>query len=275
MGFLMILILFLSGITVSCERSKQQGVFDLKKDLLLLNYDCKTDVDDLESAAAFRMLLTLPDYSGIRYHVVAGTYGTQEGLYVPPDSLFAKAFGDHWTDAHRDRAGAVGKVKDLIIPVLNAKGDIWIAEAGQSDFSASLVRAVVKELPGINTQQRIHIVQHSDWNEEVTPPEQLDFVKEHTDYVKIPDGNAVGNGTPGFRNAEEKDGIAKISDPELQEIWQITLDLCRRYNGQEGRYLNEAIAAGGVDFSDFVEVCHILGITNIGNSDQFFEWFRE
>jgi hypothetical protein len=49
------------------------GEFNLKKDLLLAQYDCKTDVDDLHSVAAFATILANPEFSGINYHAVAGT----------------------------------------------------------------------------------------------------------------------------------------------------------------------------------------------------------
>ena len=55
------------------------------------------------------------------------------------------------------------------------------------------------DLPTIAISKCIHVVQHSDWNEKSTLPEDLRFVKVNTDYQKIPDGNVVGNGTPGFR----------------------------------------------------------------------------
>ncbi|MGK7390263.1 MAG: hypothetical protein ACNS60_07925 [Candidatus Cyclobacteriaceae bacterium M2_1C_046] len=245
--------------------------FNLEKDLLLVQFDCKTDVDDLHTVAAFRTLVSHQPYSKINYHAVAGTYGMQEGLYVPPNDLFQLAFGDNWTDAHNNMKGAVEKVKSLAIKTLLQGGDVWIADAGQSDFSAELVYAVQKDLPEIETSKRIHVVQHAEWNEEVTTPEKLDFVKRNTDYVKIPDGNGVGNGTPGFRDPEFTNWDDKITDPELTEIWQLAVDLANRYNGKEGRYNNEAVLAGGLDFSDLSEVCWVLGLQDIRDTEQFFK----
>lgn len=60
---------------------------------------------------------------------------------------------------------AIEKVKVIIKATLSNQGDIWIAEAGQSDFTAGLIKAVQLDLPEINISQRIHVVQHSDWNE--------------------------------------------------------------------------------------------------------------
>lgn len=247
--------------------------FNIEKDLLLVQFDCKTDVDDLHSVAAFITLMSDPDFKKVNYHAVAGTYGIQEGLYVPPNDLFRLAFGDTWSDAHENLKGAVERVKVIAKSTLANQGDIWIADAGQSDFSAALVKALQADLPELNISQRIHVVQHSDWNEEVTSPANLDFVKKNTAYHKIPDGNAVGNGTPGFRSPDYTNWKEKITDPKLLKIWQLAIDLGNKYNGKEGRYNNEAIAAGGLDFSDLSEVCWILGLEDIKDTAHFFNLY--
>jgi hypothetical protein len=251
-------------------KSAKKGDFNIKKDLLLLHYDCKTDVDDLHSVAAFATLISNAKFAGIQYHAVAGTYGTQDGLYVPPNPLFQLAFGDNWSDAHDNFESAVERVKAIALETLIGKGDIWIAEAGQSDFTAGVIKAIRSELPQINISKRVHLVQHSDWNEKVTSVDDLTFVKENTNYHKIPDGNSVGNGTPGFRDPNYTNWKDKITDPKLVGIWQLAIDLSNTYNNEEGRYNNEAITAGGLDFSDFSEVCYILGMQNIKDTAQFF-----
>jgi len=253
----------------------QAGSFNIEKDLLLVQFDCKTDVDDLHTVAALATLLSVPEFSKIHYHAVAGTYGIQEGLYVPPNDLFQLAFGDNWTNAHENFNNAVEQVKVIIKATLANHGDIWIADAGQSDFTASLIKTIQSDLPEVIISQRIHVVQHSDWNEEVTAPKNLQFVKENADYQKIPDGNEEGNGTPGFRSPEftHTQLKSKISDPKLTAIWKLAFDISQEYNGKEGRYNNEAIAAGGLDFSDLAEVCWILGLENIKDTEHFFRLY--
>jgi hypothetical protein len=264
--------LFFTSNAMDNQSLKGQS-FDAEKDLLLVQFDCKTDVDDVQSAAALATLLSDTRFSKIHYHAVAGTYGIQEGLYVPPNSLFRLAFGDNWTDAHENLTDAVEKVKGIIKTTLANQGDIWIAEAGQSDFTARLIKAIQSDFPDILTSQRIHVVQHSDWNEKSTSPESLQFVKKNTDYQKIPDGNVVGNGTPGFRSPEYTQWKNKITNPELIAIWQLAIDISNKYNGKEGRYNNEAISAGGLDFSDLSEVCWILKLQDIKDTEQFFNLF--
>ena len=249
------------------------GNFNIEKDLLLVQFDCKTDVDDLHTVAATATLLADPEFSDIHYHAVAGTYGIQEGLYVPPNDLFQLAFGDKWTDAHENYNNAVEQVTVVIKATLVNQGDIWIADAGQSDFTAGLIKAIQSDLPEVSTSQRIHVVQHSDWNEEVTAPANLKFVKENADYHKIPDGNAVGNGTPGFRSPDYTLLKNKIANPKLIDIWQLAIEISNKYNGKEGRYNNSAIEAGGMDFSDLAEVCWILGLQDIRDVEQFFKQY--
>lgn len=274
--FVVLVTMFMSLRSNALDnRPPKAGGFHIEKDLLLVQFDCKTDVDDLHSAAALVTLLSDSKFSKIRYHAVAGTYGIQEGLYVPPNPLFQLAFGDNWTDAHEKVKGAVEKVKAIIKKTLENQGDIWIAEAGQSDFTAALIKAIQSDLPGLSVSTRIHVVQHSEWNENSTSPESLQFVKATTDYQKIPDGNAVGNGTPGFRSPEYTQWKKKISDPKLIGIWQLATDLSNKYNGKEGRYNNEAISAGGMDFSDLSEVCWILGLQDIKDTEQFFNLYSK
>ena len=125
----------------------------------------------------------------------------------------------------------------------------------------------------MKTAVRIHVVQHSDWNEQVTSPESLQFVKQNTDYQKIPDGNVVGNGTPGFRSPEYTGWKNKIKNPRLKEIWQLAIDLGIKYNGKDGRYNNAAVSAGGLDFSDLSETCWILGLESIKDAEHFFNLY--
>ena len=249
--------------------------FNIEKDLLLAQFDCKTDVDDLHSVAAFVTLMSSPQYQKIKFHAVAGTYGTQEGLYVPPNDLFKLAFGQNWSDAHSDFDTALERVRQMALQTLNDGGAIWIAEAGQSDFSAALINAIRTSMPELDTSSRIHVVQHSNWNEEVTSASSLAYVKAHATYHKIPDGNAVGNGTPGYRTPGYQDWQDEIKDPKLKEIWQLAVDLGIQYNGKEGRYNNLAVAENGLDFSDLSETCYILGIEDIKDTKEFFERFAK
>jgi hypothetical protein len=249
------------------------GKFDRDKDLYLAHFDVKTDVDDVHSVAAVATMLADPRFSKVRYHAVAGTYGVQEGLYVPAERVFDLAFGDHWSGAHEDFNKALDEVRSLSIETLDDGGSIWIAEAGQSDFSAALIRNIQELIPEATVKDRVHVVQHADWNEEVTTAEDLAFVKASANYQKIPSGNAVGNGSPGFRSNAAVNWLEYVSDVRLTEIWTAAVEVANKYNGADGRYLNEAIQNGGLDFSDVAETAWIFGFSDLTDANDFFEEF--
>ena len=249
------------------------GRFDRNKDLYLAHFDLKTDVDDVHSVAGVATMLADPRFSRIRYHAVAGTYGMQEGQYVPAEGVFDMAFGEHWSDAHRDFDKALDEVRGLSVETLNNGGSVWIADAGQSDFSAALIRSIKELISESSVKSRVQVVQHADWNEEVTTAEDLAFVKESASYQKIPDGNAAGNGSPGFRSSTTVNWQEQVGDARLTEIWAAAIEIANTYNGADGRYLNEAIQNGGLDFSDVVETAWIFGFSDLADANDFFEEF--
>jgi hypothetical protein len=183
------------------------------------------------------------------------------------------AFGENWSDAHNNYNQALDEVSTLAAGVIQDGGKIWIAEGGQSDFSAALVRELRNRLPDADIKNSVHIVQHAYWNEEVTTPEDLAFVRDVATYHRIPDGNATGNGTPGFRSDEVIDWRENILDPRLISIWERAIVIADTYNGADDRYLNESILKGGLDFSDTSETCWIFGFNDLEDSNAFFEEF--
>ena len=270
---LVLLVVILALPNPSLGAQEHLGRFDLQLDLFLAHFDLKTDVDDIHSVAATATLLNDPRFGGVNYHAVAGAYGIQEGLYVPANKLFELAFEGRWSDAHTDFSNALDEVSKKAVATLNQEGTIWIAEAGQSDFSAALVRKIQGDLPDLNVKERIHIVQHADWNEEVTTPDDLAFLKKTVTYHKIPDGNAKGNGTPGFRSDEHINWKDNVGDAKLIKIWEKAIDIANTYNGSEGRYLNESIQKGGLDFSDVAESVWIFGFGDLVDANDFFSEF--
>ena len=259
--------------TDSDHASHMLGWFNTSKDLFLPQFDSKTDVDDIHSVAAVATILSDPRFARVKYHAVAGAYGMQTGEYVPATELFNMAFGDNWSDAHNDHESALIEVTQAVVHALNQGGDIWIAEAGQSDFSADMVRRVNQELPDVDTKTRIHLVQHSPWNQDVTTPADLEYVRTHTDYHKIADGNETGNGTPGFKTDSAGQWNRAISNVKVGSYWAEARRIGNKFNGEKGRYTNESIKAGGLDFSDTSETCWIFGFSSIHDVEQFFETF--
>jgi hypothetical protein len=270
---LLLLLVILALLNPNSGAQKHLGRFNLQHDLLLAHFDSKTDVDDIHSMAATATLLNDPRFAGVDYHAVAGAYGIQEGLYVPANKLFELAFDGRWSDAHTDFSNALEEVSKKAEATLCHGGTIWIAEAGQSDFSAALVRRIQGDMPDLNVKERIHIVQHADWNEEVTTSDELAFLKKTITYHKIPDGNATGNGTPGFRSDEPINWKEYVDDARLIKIWETAIDIANTYNGIDGRYLNESIQKCGLDFSDVAESVWIFGFADMVDANDFFSEF--
>ncbi|MEM8946278.1 MAG: hypothetical protein AAGD11_13980 [Planctomycetota bacterium] len=253
--------------------SSRLGQFDKQRDLYLAHFDLKTDVDDVHSVAAVATMLADRRFAGVNYLAVAGAYGTQEGLYVPANELFELAFGSQWADAHGNFDQALNMVSDCAATTLRGGGSIWIAEGGQSDFSAALIRNLQRKSPEMVLKDRIHIVQHADWNEKVTTAEDFDFVKQVATYHKIPSGNALGNHSPGFRTDERIDWQNQIAEARLTTIWEKAIAIANTYNGVDGRYLNESIKRGGLDFSDTVETTWLFGFNDLPDARAFFAEF--
>ncbi|MEM1128394.1 MAG: hypothetical protein AAGI71_17245 [Bacteroidota bacterium] len=272
---LSLLLVLLIGACAQPEQSTPtlQGQFNKAQDLYLAHFDVKTDVDDVHAVAAVATMLADSRLEGVRYHAVAGAYGTQGGLYVPANPVFERAFGDRWSDAHADVDEALREVAALATETLRGGGRLWIADGGQSDFSAALVRQLQADLPEADLKDRVHIVQHADWNEEVTTPEDLAFVKEVTSYHRLPDGNTTGNGSPNFRSEQAVDWQRHITDPQLVATWEAAIEVADTYNGVEDRYLNEAIMQGGLDFSDTSETTWIFGFNDLVDAEDFFQTF--
>jgi hypothetical protein len=269
--FFFILMIFSSKPSLS----NVIGKFNADKDLFIAQFDCKTDVDDLHSIAGVATMLADHRIKNVNFHAVAGSYGIQDGLYVPANELFNAAFGNKWSDAHSNYEQAIHEVSALVKKTLENNGKIWIAEAGQSNFSADVIRNIKSMLPQINLKSRINIVQHSNWNENQTKPVDLSFVKSNIAYYKIPDGNVSGNGSPGFVSDSLENWRDFIKETKLLNIWNMAMDIANKYNGKDNRYQNPAIAKGGFDFSDVSETCWIFGFENLENVEQFFKEFSK
>jgi hypothetical protein len=252
----------------------QKHDFNILKDLLLVQLDSKTDIDDLHTAAGLATLLHHPDYKDLNYFAIAGTYGIQEGLYVPPNELMKLAFRNNWADAHNKRDKSIKEVIKKAEKTIRNGGSVWVAEAGQSDFTADWVQKLVEKNPSLNIKERVHVVQHSDWNESVTEPSKLKYAQSITDYHKIADGNAFGNGTPGLKSDGKINWERKLNNQQLTLVWNTAIRLGNQYNGKDGRYLNKSVAEGGLDFSDLSEVCYILNLMNIKDANEFFTYFK-
>ena len=247
---------------VNCE-ANVSGSADLSSDLISLHYDHAPDRDDAHATAAGKQVATV---IGFTPWVVGGAYGAdnadryRESSEVVMDAVWGS---NGWVHADDNWPAAVQATADRWENTLEDCGDLWIAEAGQSDFSADVVRELQSRLPALETTERIHLVQHSGWNEEMALDADLAFVRQQTDYIRIPDGNGGGNGTADF-NDQNYDG--PFVNAALNSVnaagFAAAFDY---YSPQDDR----------LDFSDTVELMEILDINvdEVNNIDDFAERF--
>lgn len=108
-------------------------------DFISLHFDNAPDPDDVMSGAASKTMLTKLGIT--HYIVVSGATGDNVGDYVTAsESLFDTIWGSgKWLNAHSSWAASVQSAADAWEDALDAGGDIWIMEAGESNFSADVV----------------------------------------------------------------------------------------------------------------------------------------
>lgn len=250
-----------------CETAERIGLFDPSRDLLVANYDSKPDVDDLQAVAGLGSVLKHPAYSCVDFIATAGAYGMQGGKFLPAAELFGLAFGDKWLNAHEDRQGTVSALAERMQATIAAGGKVWVAEAGQSDVTAAAVERLPKPM-----WSSVHVVQHSYWNESQTSPEAIQTVVYNTRYHRVSDGNFPDNGSPAFNTKDGSYWSPLLADPAIGPIWAEAKRLSDLHN-PVAEYVNPAVAAGGLDFSDTVEVAYIFGFDDMTGAGDFVDRF--
>lgn len=235
------------------------GSFDRNQDLVALHFDHAPDRDDGHAAVAGYIVAT---ELGLNVSVVGGAHGLwNRGRYdSASEGLMTSIWGGQWLDAHNNRASAISVATSRWASTLTAGGDVWVAEGGQADFTAAVVRAIRQQFPEIQTSARIHVVQHSQWNEDHATAGDLSFVKSNTHYIRIADGNDP-NSTADFRSETPQSFINAAQSSRYAGIWNAAFAYLSPYEK--------------LDFSDTVELMHILGIgpQAIGTVDQFADRF--
>ncbi len=253
--------------------------FNLNRDLFLAFFDNRPDADDIHSQAGIATLLADGRFQNMDFYSVLGTYGKQGGAYLNSSSVMDLCFGSSaWTHAHpkdgSNWTASLNRVRARVLTALDRGGDVWVMEAGQSDFSADLFKQVKQARTSLDMTNRVHIVQHSDYNERQTTSADLTYVRANTDYRRIPDGNAFGNGSPQFLTRSGNNWSRAESLPKVGGCWAEARRVADANNfSGNGHYENPAIEAGGFDFSDVVEATSILGYNDLRNVDAFFAEF--
>lgn len=222
--------------------------FSPEKDFISLHYDHAPDKDDGHSAAADRTILqSMYGIEWINAHTaaVSGPYGKNaktfnSGSDVVMDAAWKGCGG--WLAAHDNRESVVAELVVRWTKSLAAGGDVWVKEGGQSDITAAVLGQIQKGLPAIDTTKRIHVVQHSNWNEKQTTDAALAYTKSNSDYIRIADANAYLNRKGGDKVFEK----AALQHPVYGSAWKAAF----AYYSPDQR----------IDFSDTGELIKILGL---------------
>jgi hypothetical protein len=243
-------VVFILPLCLADEPSSD--AFDPERDLISLHYDHAPDKDDGHSAAADRTILqSLYSVEWMKKHTLAvsGAYGKNANSFRPKsDNVMDVVWNDcgGWIAAHKKHARAVDEIGRRWSKVLAAGGDIWVKEGGQSDITAAVVKVLKRQIPSLDTKARIHVVQHSKWNENQTTVSALEYTRQNTDYINIRDANAYLNIKGG-----DRDFIAAARNhPQFGASW--------------GAAFNYYEPTNRLDFSDTGELMHILGLGEMG-----------
>ena len=242
----------LASLAVADEK---KSAFNSKTDAISLHYDHAPDKDDGQSAAADRTVLeSMFGKQWLKKHVIAvsGAYGTNKPRFNPKSDAVMRAAWDDcggWIAAHDDWDAATGELFKRWSEVIKAGGHVWVKEGGQSDLTADVVRKIKKQMPDVATTRRIHVVQHSNWNENATTKADLAYTKANTDYIRISDANRYLN-QKGGNKAFEK---AATGHAAFGKVWRSAFDY---YNPKQR-----------LDFSDTGELLRILGLGELGIDD--------
>jgi len=233
---------------VEASNDEPRRTFDSKADLISLHYDHAPDKDDGHSAAADRTVLESSfGKQWIAAHVVpvSGAYGeNKDSFNSKSDAVMEATWNDcgGWLSAHKDWDAAVNQLVERWRNTLRADGDVWVKEGGQSDLTADVVRKLKSAMPDLDATSRIHVVQHSNWNEQQTTDNDLAYTKKNTRYVRIRDANQYLNKLHG----DARFVSSATAHPVFSTAWQAAFT----YYDPNRR----------LDFSDTGELLHILGL---------------
>ena len=104
-------------------------------------------------------------------------------------------------------------------------------------------------MPEVDTATRIHVVQHSNWNEKHTTGAALEYAINNADYVRIRDANAYLN----LKGGDERFVKSAREHPVFDPVWEAAFN-----------YYDPNIR---LDFSDTGELLHILGLGEMSVDD--------
>ena len=252
---------------------------------IILNYDIAPDRDDLQAIAANGSLVdrflfgpnaaannasdgTGLDINNTALFVNLGTYGENRqadyesntnGLGQGPNGLRYQMAQEVADDAYpaglinntafRWNASVEQQAQGLL-PILQAGGSVKIAEGGPSDFTYEVLqRLIVLGIPLSTIQTKVTVVQHSaGFNQQETNAGKLSWVQNNTIYQLIDNGNIGGNSTADLADTGTGSNTLPSFRTKMETLGQSWVHAFDYFSNK-------------VDFSDTVELLHILNIS--------------
>jgi len=229
-------------------------------DLISLHYDSAPDWDDLQAMIANRLILARNPADVL---VVNGAIGDKLNRtdFIEGSTEHCRAVHGACLDYFNDRDATVEKVATAWALTLNAGGKVRVADGGPMDLTADVIRELERRGVSRALLKRIDVVQHSSsFNTGQTSDAGLALVRSRTNYVPIPNGNVPANGSADL--AQQGTAFERLSlETREAALWANAY----RFVRSERR----------VDFSDSVELLHILGLPNDGGVLDFHRRYMQ
>lgn len=287
-------------LITTTSHADTRPIFDLHNDTLIAQFDIKGDLDDIHAIAALGSMLASEEFPMLaaKTYAVQGTAERLTGKQYQVPELMTAAFGQEnsqWFDALADYNAAVIAIADQVLAGLRANNNsakVWVMEAGQSGFSHDWLNKLIEDDNGISaqdTRERVIVVQHSWYNEEQSNQQKLEYLKNHSYYVAIDDGNYIyneeddrGPNTARLQGRQSEDtftpGDAKwlnaarsVNNQKqvARKLWIMADDFIKALPTIHGKIHQQ----GGTDYSDVVEALWILQLNEQIDSNKKF-WQR-
>jgi hypothetical protein len=269
-NFIPVLVLFGYSFGLNtldhCSSIQNLPMFNQTRDMISLHYDFCPDGDDLISAAADRALLeTVFGFEFISKKIVktGGTYSKNRGYYKSSIEILNTIWNDVGNvynvngSSSASDSDAVKYETKMYLDTISNGGFVFLKEGGQADYTSIVVKEMEKALPG--SGKCLVVVQHSTTNESHYGKGVLSFMKTHTTYIKIPDGNQFLRKEKWRLGGLSFDRYA--TESRLDCAWRKVFKefkkqktFCKKYSGKR------VDVSKCVDFSDTFELLWLLGI---------------
>jgi len=223
-------------------------------DLVALHYDNCPDRDDGHALPSGKAVVERSGLSNVI--VVNGTCGdNNRNQYQSGSEAVVRAvWGNQWLDYFNQPQASVQAAALRWAQVLSNGGEVWVAEGGPSDFTASVLQSLNSQNPSLNLKN-VHVIQHAagtGFNEANSA--RIGVVRALADYRAIPNGNIGGNGSANL-NMRSTFFVGVARQSAFSNEWNAAfnyLDPNRR-----------------LDFSDTVELLYLINDTSTNNVDDF------